>query len=79
MLLIGDPQEDPALAGLSAGAWNAWADAVGLCSSARSDIVQLVRLDVSDEIVDELEQAELVKRLPFGNLRMLRRGTLWEI
>jgi len=79
MLLIGDPQDDPALAGLSTSAWNAWADAAGLCSSTRSDIVQLARLDASDEIVDELVQAELVKRLPFGNLRLLHRGTLWEV
>jgi hypothetical protein len=79
MLLIGDPEDDPALAALSIGAWNAWARTVARCATTRSDIVHLNVLEASDEDVEEWERAELVQRLPFGNLRMLRRGSLWEI
>ena len=79
MLLIADPEDDQALAALTMSAWNEWARAVHYCASIRSDLVQLQSLDVAEEIVEEWEAAGLVQRLPFGNLRMLGRGSLWDI
>jgi hypothetical protein len=79
MLLIGDPQDDRALAGLTPEAWHAWVHAVDRCARARNDIVSLQTLGVREELLDEWEQAALVQRLPFGNVRLLRRGSLWEI
>jgi hypothetical protein len=79
MLLIAGPKEDPSLARLSVDAWHSWVSAVSHCATMHSDIVPLTELGAADETVTEWERAGLATRVPIGNLRLLRRGTLWEI
>ena len=79
MLLIGGRDDDPSLARLSADAWYSWVSAVGHCATMHSDIVPLVELGVPNDTVTEWEKVGLASRVPIGNVRLLRRGSLWEI
>jgi hypothetical protein len=79
MLLIAGRNDDPSLARLSADAWCSWVSAVTHCDTMQSDIVPLVELGVPNDTVTEWERAGLASRVPIGNVRLLRRGTLWEI
>jgi len=79
MLLIIDPEDHPALAALTRDAWRSWINAVNHCAGIRSDIVPVSCLGLPEEHLVEWERVALAQRLPFGNLRLLRRGTLWDI
>ena len=82
MLLVADTAANPLLALLSSDARSAWLGAVGRCDLLHTDILEPHELDdhgVSEETVDEWEQAALVARLPFGNVRFLARGLLWDL
>jgi hypothetical protein len=78
MLLVAE-YEDPRLEPLSWGARSAWLRTVGYCSSHHSDIVPPAMVaETGDPIVREWEHSGLAARLPFGNLRVLARGSLWD-
>jgi hypothetical protein len=79
MLLIPIPADDPVLALLSPGALRAWLEVVAHCGSFRTDLVGLEQLQgVDSALIDEWDRAHLVSRLPFGHLRVLARGRLWD-
>jgi len=79
VLIVVEPTSHPVLKRLSSQALEAWHVAVGRCDLFRTDIVDAHELlDVSDRIVDEWEQLAIARRLPFGHVRILGRGRLWE-
>jgi hypothetical protein len=79
MLLVDGQSDDPSLRRLSIDAWHSWVSAVAHCATIHSDIVPVVELGVTNETVVEWESVGLASRAPIGNLRLLRRGSLWDI
>ncbi len=78
-MLLVEPAGDPLLRPLSAEALSEWLAAVGDCDRFHTDILEARELDhASEDVIDEWEHAALVLRLPFGNLRFLARGRLWD-
>lgn len=79
MLLVDDPLGHPKLAQLSDAARSEWLATVGYCSRTGSDIIEARRiLGLTDAIAEEWEQAGLAAQAPFGHLRMLTRGWIWD-
>jgi hypothetical protein len=79
MLLVTDPANDPTLEQMSLEARTEWLNAVGHCVTYRTDLLTPHDLQkLTAEIVDEWEQVELAKRLPFGHVRVLGRPDLWD-
>jgi hypothetical protein len=80
MFLVVEPALDLALERLSPDARSAWLVAVMHCDRVESDIVPARELDGADEsVVDQWVQAGLAARMPFGHVRLLARGRLWDI
>jgi hypothetical protein len=78
-MLLVEPATDPLLKPLSTEALSEWLGAVGECDLFHTDILDARELDhASEDVIAELEDAALVARLPFGNLRVLARGWLWD-
>ena len=79
MLIVVEPTKHPVLKRLSPAALEAWHIAVARCDRFRTDLVDVHELvDVGEEVIDEWEQAAVARRLPFGHVRILGRGRLWE-
>jgi hypothetical protein len=79
VLLVAEPAADPLLKSLSPEALSAWLAAVGDCDRYRTDILEPRRVQYASwDVIEEWERAALVVRLPFGNLRFLGRGRLWD-
>ncbi len=79
-MLLADVGAEPVLKALSAEALSAWLAAVGYCDLFHTDIVDAHELEyASEDVIAEWEHAQLVARLPFGNLRFVARGRLWDL
>ncbi len=79
MLIVVEPSTHPILRRLSPEALAAWHLAISRCDRFRTDLVEVHELQgVGDALIDEWEQASLAARLPFGHVRMLGRGRLWQ-
>lgn len=79
VLIVSEPTKHPVLMRLSPEAFHAWHVAVGRCDRFRTDLVDVHELaGVSEELIDEWVDAALASRLPFGHVRILGRGRIWE-
>jgi len=79
MLVDCEPSTDAVLKPLSAEARSGWLTVIGDCDRFHTDILQAREVEyASEEMIDEWEHAALAARLPFGNLRVLARGRLWD-
>lgn len=79
MLIVVEPSADPILGRLSPEALEAWHVAISRCDRFRTDLVDAHELQgIGEAVLDEWEAAAVARRLPFGHVRMLARGRLWQ-
>jgi hypothetical protein len=78
MLLVTQATDTP-LEPLSPAALDCWLLAVGQCDKLHTDILTIRDLVcASDDVIEEWEHAAVATRLPFGHIRILARGMLWD-
>jgi hypothetical protein len=79
VLIVAEPSTHPTLKQLSAEALSAWHLAVARCDLFRTDLVEVRELQgVSEDTIDEWARVALASRLPWGHVRLLGRGRIWD-
>jgi hypothetical protein len=87
MLLYAGAMDDPRVTRLDDAAAMFWVALIGACSARGRDTLGVDEVEAANDarkkggdvsaLLDELEQSDLVARLPHGHVRLLARLDLW--